>query len=106
MTGTRHDLVAHVKAICEATDLPVNADSERCFPNEPGGVGESVRMLAEAGAAGCSIEDWDPDAGRIEDVLAAEERVWSPPRRPTLRVLFSPLVRRTICMAATISATP
>ena len=28
----------------------------------------SVRMLAEAGAAGCSIEDWDPDEGRIEDL--------------------------------------
>jgi 2-methylisocitrate lyase-like PEP mutase family enzyme len=75
MTGTREDLVAHVRAICGATDQPVNADSERCFPDEPGGVAESVRMLAEAGAAGCSIEDWDPDAGRIEEVALARERV-------------------------------
>jgi 2-methylisocitrate lyase-like PEP mutase family enzyme len=75
MTGTREDLVEHVRAICAATDLPVNADSERCFPNEPGGVGECVRMLVDAGAAGCSIEDWDPDSARIEDLSVARERV-------------------------------
>jgi 2-methylisocitrate lyase-like PEP mutase family enzyme len=30
-------------------------------------VAETVRLLADAGAAGCSIEDWDPVAGRIDD---------------------------------------
>ena len=75
MTAIRQELVDHVRAICSATDLPVSTDSERCFPNEPGGVGETVRMLAEAGAAGCSIEDWDPDEARIEDLEVAQERV-------------------------------
>ena len=32
-------------------------------------------MLADAGAAGCSIEDYDPASGRIDDVGAAAERV-------------------------------
>ena len=34
-----------------------------------------MRLLAEAGASGCSIEDWNPAAGRIEDVGLAAERV-------------------------------
>jgi 2-methylisocitrate lyase-like PEP mutase family enzyme len=71
----RAELVAHVAALTDATDLPLNVDSERCFPSDPGGVGETVRLLAEAGAAGCSIEDWDPETGRIDDPGLAAERV-------------------------------
>jgi len=72
---TRDELVAHVAALADATDLPLNVDSERCFPDDPGGVAETVRLLGEAGAAGCSIEDWNPVDGRIEDVGLAVERV-------------------------------
>ena len=72
---TRDELVAHVEAVAAATDLPLNVDSERLFPEDPGGVAETVRLLGEAGAAGCSIEDWNPVAGRIDDVAAAAERV-------------------------------
>jgi 2-methylisocitrate lyase-like PEP mutase family enzyme len=71
----RGELVAHVAAVAAATDLPLNVDSERCFPDDEGGVAETVRLLGEAGAAGCSIEDWNPVAGRIEDVGLAVERV-------------------------------
>ena len=59
----------------EATPLPLNVDSERLYPDDPGGVGETVRLLADAGAAGCSIEDYDPATGRIDDVGPAAERV-------------------------------
>ena len=72
---TRDELVAHVAAVAEATELPLNVDSERCYPDDEGGVAETVRLLGEAGAAGCSIEDWNPVAGRIEDVELAVERV-------------------------------
>jgi 2-methylisocitrate lyase-like PEP mutase family enzyme len=72
---TRDELVAHVRALAAATPLPLNVDSERCFPDDPGGVGETVRLLADAGAAGFSIEDFEPAAGRIEDVDVAAERV-------------------------------
>ena len=72
---TREELVAHVAALAAATGLPLNVDSERCFPDDPGGVAETVRLLGEAGAAGCSIEDWSPVDGRIEDVSPAVERV-------------------------------
>ena len=72
---TRGELVAHVQSLATATELPLNVDSERCFPDDPGGVAETVRLLGEAGAAGCSIEDWNPVDGRIEDVGLAVERV-------------------------------
>jgi 2-methylisocitrate lyase-like PEP mutase family enzyme len=72
---TRDELVVHVTALSAATDLPLNVDSERCYPDDPGGVAETVRLLAEAGAAGCSIEDYDPDKGGIDDVGLAAERV-------------------------------
>jgi 2-methylisocitrate lyase-like PEP mutase family enzyme len=72
---TRNELVAHVAALSAATDLPLNVDSERCYPDDPGGVAETVRLLAEAGAAGCSIEDYDPATGRVDDVGLAADRV-------------------------------
>ena len=72
---TRDELVAHVGELTAATSLPFNVDSERCYPDDPGGVAETVRLLAEAGAAGCSIEDYDPATGRIDDAGLAAERV-------------------------------
>src|SRR5436190_23007432 len=60
MQVTRDELVAHVAELAAATPLPLNVDSERCFPDDPGGVAETARLLADAGAAGFSIEDYDP----------------------------------------------
>jgi len=74
-TVTRDELVAHVAALAAATSLPLNVDSERCFPDDPGGVAETVALLADAGAAGFSIEDYDPARDRIDDVDVAAERV-------------------------------
>jgi 2-methylisocitrate lyase-like PEP mutase family enzyme len=75
MQVTRGELVAHVASVAAATPLPLNVDSERCFPDEPGGVAETVRLLAEAGAAGCSIEDYDPARDAIDPIDVAAERV-------------------------------
>ncbi len=72
---SRDELVAHVEVLAGATSLPLNVDSERCYPDDPGGVTETVTLLAEAGAAGCSIEDYDPAANAIDDVAVAAERV-------------------------------
>jgi 2-methylisocitrate lyase-like PEP mutase family enzyme len=72
---TRDELVAHVAHMAQATPLPLNVDSERCYPDDPGGVSETVAQLADAGAAGFSIEDYDPAADRIDDVGLAAERV-------------------------------
>lgn len=72
---TRDELVAHVAQLAAATPLPLNVDSERCYPEDPGGVAETVRRLAEAGASGFSIEDYDPATGVIDEVALAAERV-------------------------------
>ena len=72
---TRDELVRHVADLSEATALPLNVDSENCFPGEPGGVAETVRRLTRAGAAGCSIEDFDPATGKIMDIVAATAAV-------------------------------
>ena len=72
---TRDELVTHVRAITEATSIPLNVDSERCFPDDPGGVAETVRLLVDAGASGCSIEDYDPATDAIDDVGQATARV-------------------------------
>ena len=72
---SRDELVAHVAELAAATALPLNVDSERCYPDDPGGVAETVFRLAEAGAAGCSIEDYDPVTEAVDPVEVAAERV-------------------------------
>jgi 2-methylisocitrate lyase-like PEP mutase family enzyme len=72
---SRDELVAHVAMVAAATELPLNVDSERCYPDDPGGVTRTVDLLAEAGAAGFSIEDFDPHTGSMDDIAAAAERV-------------------------------
>jgi 2-methylisocitrate lyase-like PEP mutase family enzyme len=72
---TRGELVAHVATLADATSVPLNVDSERCYPDDPGGVAETVALLADTGAAGLSIEDYDPATGAMDDVEAAAQRV-------------------------------
>ena len=72
---TRDELVEHVAEVATATPLPLNVDSERCYPDDPGGIAETVRMLGEAGAAGFSVEDYNPATGGIDPVEKAAEAV-------------------------------
>ncbi len=74
-TVTRDELAAHVAELAVATPLPLNVDSERCYPDDEGGVAECVRLLSEAGAAGFSIEDYDPAADGIDSLDVAVRRV-------------------------------
>ena len=75
MKVTRDELLVHVDALTSATDLPLNVDSERCYADDLAGVTETVELLAEAGAAGCSIEDWNPATKSIDPLDIAVERV-------------------------------
>ena len=75
MTISRDDLLRHVEDLAAATDLPLHVDSERCFADDAAGVAETVRLLVDAGAAGCSIEDWDPATGAIDPIEVSVERV-------------------------------
>ncbi|MEU8615516.1 isocitrate lyase/phosphoenolpyruvate mutase family protein [Actinoplanes sp. NPDC048791] len=72
---TRDELVAHVAAVTAAVRIPLNVDAERCFADTPAGIAETVDLLADAGAAGISIEDYDPAADRVETLEAGAERV-------------------------------
>ena len=54
---TRDDVLAHLGVLCAATDLPVNADFQGGFADEPEGVAANVRLAVETGVAGLSIED-------------------------------------------------
>jgi 2-methylisocitrate lyase-like PEP mutase family enzyme len=53
----RDTVLAHLRELVEATDLPVNADFESGYARDAAGVAESVRMAIETGVAGLSIED-------------------------------------------------
>jgi 2-methylisocitrate lyase-like PEP mutase family enzyme len=59
---TRDAVLAHLRTIVDATDLPVNADFESGFGANPDEVAESVRLAIETGVAGLSIEDSTGDA--------------------------------------------
>jgi len=71
---TLDEVVAHVKTLDQATDLPVSVDLENGYGADPEAAALAVTRVAEAGAVGGSIEDYDP-AGRIYDLAHAVERV-------------------------------
>jgi 2-methylisocitrate lyase-like PEP mutase family enzyme len=54
---TRDDALAHARLIVAATDLPVSADLENGFGDAPEVVAETIRLAAEVGLVGCTIED-------------------------------------------------
>lgn len=73
---TRDEALASAQAIAQATDLPVSADLENGFGDNPSAVAETVRMAAEAGLVGCSIEDSTGDKHRpFYELPVAVERV-------------------------------
>jgi len=54
---TRDEALAHAETIVAASDLPVSGDLENGFADDPGDVAQTVRLAAEAGLSGGSIED-------------------------------------------------
>jgi 2-methylisocitrate lyase-like PEP mutase family enzyme len=54
---TRDEALEHSRLIVESTDLPVSADLERCFADEPTPAAETIRLAADVGLVGGSIED-------------------------------------------------
>jgi 2-methylisocitrate lyase-like PEP mutase family enzyme len=71
---TLDEVIAHTAAVDRATDLPVSVDLENGYGPEPEDAALAVARAAEAGAAGGSIEDYDP-SGRLYDIGHATERV-------------------------------
>jgi 2-methylisocitrate lyase-like PEP mutase family enzyme len=75
MSVDRDTVIAHLADIARAVDVPVNVDSERCFAEDLDGIKQTVRMIAETGAAGFSIEDWNPAEQMIDPFDKAVGRV-------------------------------
>lgn len=73
---TRDEALAHSQALAAAVDVPVSADLENGFGHAPDHVAETIRLAAQTGLAGGSIEDHTGDASRpIYDFEQAVERV-------------------------------
>jgi len=66
----RDEMLAHIREIVEATTLPVNADFQSGYADEPEGVAGNVRLCLATGVAGLSIED---NAGRTDAPLYEKE---------------------------------
>ena len=71
---TLDEVVHHVELLVGVTDLPISVDLENGYGPEPESAALAVTRVAEAGAVGGSIEDYDP-AGHLYDLPHAVERV-------------------------------
>jgi methylisocitrate lyase len=73
---TLDDVLTHLKAIASATDIPVNADFEGGFADEPADVARNVKAAVATGIAGLSIEDSRRNADEpLYDFTHAVERI-------------------------------
>ena len=70
--ATLDEVVAHVRLLGETSGLPVAVDLENGYGPDPSDAANAVARVAEAGAVGGSIEDYDPDSGLYEPGRAAE----------------------------------
>lgn len=75
MTVDRDEVVAHTAALVAAVDVPLSVDAEDGYGARPEDVATTVRLLADAGAAGLSVEDHDPASGQLRPSAVAVERV-------------------------------
>jgi 2-methylisocitrate lyase-like PEP mutase family enzyme len=107
---TREQVIDNCRTICAATDLPVNADLENCFAHEADAAAQTIRLAAEAGCAGGSIEDFTGEpANPIYDfdhsvarVRAAMAMVRSLPIPFVLTARAENLIRGRLDLADTI----
>ena len=73
---TRAEALANAADILTATDLPVSADLEDGYGADPAQCAETVRLAAEAGLCGCTIEDTTADpVSPIHDFDSAVARI-------------------------------
>jgi len=108
---SREEALGHAAELVEAVDVPVSADLENGFAEDPAGVAETVRLALDAGLAGCSIEDYSGresdtiyDAGlATERVAAAAEAAHSGERRLVLTARSENHVHGRDDLADTIS---
>jgi 2-methylisocitrate lyase-like PEP mutase family enzyme len=73
---TLDEVIEHCQQLCAATDLPVSADLENCFADDPEKAAETILLAAQAGLVGGSIEDYSGNPSNpIYDFELSVERV-------------------------------
>ena len=73
---SRAEAIEHCRALCASVDLPVSADLENCFADDPAEAAATILAGAEVGLVGGSIEDYTGDPSNpIYDFNLAIERV-------------------------------
>jgi 2-methylisocitrate lyase-like PEP mutase family enzyme len=72
---SRDAALAHAELIANATSLPASADLENGFARDPDAVAETFRRAKESGLAGASIEDHDPETGKLYEIGLSADRV-------------------------------
>jgi 2-methylisocitrate lyase-like PEP mutase family enzyme len=91
-------VLEHVRDIAEATPLPVNADFQNCYADDPEGVAANVTRCVATGVAGLSVEDaTGDDANPLYDFALAVERVKA--ARAAIDSSGSPVVLTARCEA-------
>ena len=73
---TLNEMIEHCRSLCAATDLPVSADLENCYADDPAKAAATILLAAQAGLVGGSIEDYSGNpANPIYEFELAVERV-------------------------------
>jgi 2-methylisocitrate lyase-like PEP mutase family enzyme len=106
----RDEALAHATELSAGTEVPVSADLENAFADDPDGVAETIRRARETGLAGCSVEDYSgrPDEPIYElglareRIVAAAEIAHSGPVRMVLTARAENLIRGRDDLADTI----
>ena len=108
---TRDEALEHAATIVEATPLPVSADLENGFADEPADVATNIGLAAATGLAGCSVEDHTgraddpiyPEGLAAERVAAAAEAAHRGPARLVLTARAENYLHRRRDLADTIA---
>ena len=98
----RYDMIGHIREVVRATPLPVNADFQNGFADEPEGVAANVRLCIATGVAGLSIEDASGTGG-LYDPLLAVERIKA--ARAAIDAAGAPVILTARCEAWLVGAT-
>jgi 2-methylisocitrate lyase-like PEP mutase family enzyme len=107
---SRDEAIAHAADLSAGTELPVSADLENAFADDPDGVADTIRAAKATGLAGCSVEDY---SGRAEDpiyerglarerIVAAAEVAHSGPVRMVLTARAENFIRGRVDLGDTI----
>ena len=99
---SRAEVIENCRVIAAATDLPVNADLENGYADEPRAAAEMIRLAAEAGISGGSIEDATGDPARPSTTSTSRWSGCTPRSRSPARSRCpscSPRAPRTCCTA-------